>query len=141
MANEIRNYIFGIIVFVAFIMGGVGLLAELRESDTSFATDERFTEFNNTFNVYDDLKTETGKMQTAITNTNSTDFGTFGVLNSLISSVWQSLRLMFSSVEFMETAITGVVIFGVPAWIPALAITAIGVMITFAIIAYVFKAT
>ena len=141
MANEIRNYIFGIIAFVAFITGGIALIGELRQSDESFATDERFTEFEDTFDVYDDLKTETEGMETAITNTNSTDFGTFGVLNSLISSVWQSLRLMSGSLKFMNTAISGVVIFGVPAWIPALAITAVTVMIVFAIIAYVFKAT
>jgi len=139
MAEEIRNYIIGIIVFTAFIMGGVALMGELRKSDLGYATDERFSEFNNTFNVYNDLDDSIGNMETGITNTNSTDYGTFGVLNSLIASSWQTLRLMFSSLDFMDNVIGGTVLFGIPSWMASLAIMAITVIIIFAIFAYIFR--
>lgn len=140
MAEEIRNYILGMIVFVAFIVGTVAIVAELRQSDSTFGTTDQFADFNESFNIYDDLNTEVAGLRSTIESRNSTGFfADLGVIDSLISSAWYSLTLIFSSFEFFETAISSTVMFGVPAWIPALAISAITIIIVFAIFAYIFR--
>jgi hypothetical protein len=62
------------------------------------------------------------------------------VLNSLIASAWQSLRLLFSSFGFMDAVFEGVHdLFGVPKWVSGLASLLITVLIAFAIYSAVFQ--
>jgi len=87
------SYVIGILIFTLFIVGGVSLMAIFRDSDPGYASDPKFSEFNKTFNVYDDTKTQVEDLGSSITAADQ-DFGVLGVLNGLIMAAWQSLRLI-----------------------------------------------
>lgn len=133
------TYIIGIIVFTLFIVGGVSLMAIFRESDSTYADDPKFTEFNNTFNVYEELTDNVNDLSTGITEADS-DFGALGVLNGLILTAWQGLKLMITNWSFMDSVFNGLTtVFGVPAWIPALIILAVVIMFVFALYSSFFQ--
>ena len=68
------------------------------------------------------------------------DFGTFGVWNALVSSAWQSLKLLITSWGFMAAVLTGLnAFFGVPLWIPAVVSLFITVTIGYAIYSMIFR--
>lgn len=130
-----RHYIYGILFFMAVILGGMGILSEFKKSDVNFDSDYRVKEFNSTFNKFTDLEVEVSNLRLGISGA-KTDFGLFGVLNSLISTSWQSLRTLFSSFSFMNTVINSLSpFFGIPAWIP----TIIGLFITITIIFSIYS--
>lgn len=128
-----KSYIIGIVIFCLFIVGGVSMLGSFG------ANTQQVQEFNKTFDKMNDVQEVTSDLQGSIENAD-TDFGAFGVLNSLISSAWQSLKLLFTSLGFMNSAFMGMVtFFGVPAWIPALFIAIIIVIVAFAIFGAIFQ--
>lgn len=135
----IRHYIWGILVFTLFIVGGVSMFAIYKDADPTFATDDTYTRFNQSFNRLSEVTATVGALEDGITQAD-TDFGAFGVLNALISSSWQSLKLMFTSFGIMNDAYNGLSsVFGVPAWIPGLMILAVIVLIAFTIYSAIFQ--
>lgn len=133
------HYIIGIIVFTAFIVGGVSMLSIFREADPTFIDDTRFNQFNETFNVYEDVDEKVGELEEGIQGAD-TDFGLFGVLNSLINSAWQTLKLTMTSFGFMSSVFGGLYgVFAIPAWAGALILLAVSVMFVFAIFSAIFQ--
>lgn len=133
------HYIIGIILFTLVMVGGVSILSEFNSVDSSNVDQDSIIQFNRTFNVMDDVTGEVGQLETNIEDAD-TDFGTFGVLNSLVSSGWQTLKLMFSSFGFMTGVYEGLTsFFGVPAWIPVLIGLLVTVMFAFAIYTAIFQ--
>ena len=133
------TYIIGIIVFTLFIVGGVSMMTIFRESDPTFATDAKFTEFNETFNVYAETTKKVEDLGSGITNADS-DFGELGVLNGLILAAWQSIKLLLTNWAFMNIVFNGLyTIFGVPSWISGLIILGVTVMFVFAIYSAFFQ--
>lgn len=134
-----RNYLYGIILFTLFVVGGSAMLAEFSKSDPTYLQDDKFTEFNKSFNVMEDVETQVDSLQDGIEGA-STDFGLFGVLNSLISSAWQTLKLLFSSLSFMTSVYLGMnTVFGVPLWVGGLIGMLVTVLIAFAIYSAIFQ--
>ena len=134
-----RHYLFGVLAFTLFIVGGVSMLGIFNESDPAFTNDTSYTRFNQSFNQLQDVTNTVGSLQSGITDAD-TDFGAFGVLNALISSSWNSLKLMFSSFGIMNDAYNGLSgVFGIPAWIPGLAILAVSIIIGFTIYSAIFQ--
>lgn len=134
-----RHYITGIIIFTFFIVGGVSMISILGDSDATLTQDTKFQRFNQSFNVMGDVSSSVGDLESGITEAD-TDFGTFGVLNALISSAWQSVRLLFSSFGFMTGVWSGMSeLFGVPAWVAGLIALLVTVMIAFAIYTLIFQ--
>ena len=139
MTFKPSTYIFGIIIFVFMIVGGISMVSMVTSDMPSFNNNDELTEFNNTFNKMNDVTTRVEQLEDNIADAD-VDFGVFGVLNALISSGWQTLRLLFSSFGFFEDVLTGLTtFFGVPAWIPALIILMITVGIGFAIYSAIFQ--
>lgn len=133
MTVKPQSYIIGILIFTLVIVGGVSILGSFKINDGQTA------EFNKTFNKMNDVTGAVDDLQGGIENAD-TDFGVFGVLNSLISSAWQSLKLLFTSLGFMTTAFGGMTtMFGVPAWIPLIFASIITVIIIFAIYSAIFQ--
>ena len=133
------HYIFGILGFVFFVMAGVSLIGEFRQAQPTFGTDESFTEFNDTFNVYNEVESSVGQLEAGVTDAEP-DMGVFGVLNSLIQSAWQTLVLTISSFGFMTAVFGGLsTVFGMPAWIGGLIVLAVSVMFVFAIFSAIFQ--
>lgn len=115
------------------------MLGIMQDSDPTFATDSTYADFNKSFNQLEDVTDTVGSLESGITDA-ETDFGVFGVLNALISSSWQALKLTFTSFSIMNDAYNGLsAIFGVPAWIPALIMLAITVLIAFTIYSAIFQ--
>lgn len=133
------TYVFGIIIFTFFILGGMALISPLRAADPTFLDDDKYAQFNKTFNKVDDVTDSVGGLQDTIEDSD-TDFGTFGVLNALISTAWNSLKLVFSSFSFMNAVFGGLyTFFGIPIWVGNLIILMVSVMIIFAIFAAIFQ--
>jgi len=140
MGNTLPSqYITGIILFTLFITGGLFLISTLKDKNPALITDDTYNQFNDTFNKYDDVSTEVNTLQNTITNS-STDFGAFGVLNSLISTGWNSLKLIFRSFDFMNDAFNGLTsFFGIPSWVGGMIILIVSVMLIFAIFGAIFQ--
>ena len=138
MANNISSYIIGAIIATLIVSGGLYIIADIAGHDPSFIESSEYTEFNNTFNIKQDLDSKVGNLTSSFDT--EPEFGVFGVLNGLISTAWQSLRGIFSSFAFINSAINGMSsYFGIPAFIPQLFILIITVMIIFAIWGAIFQ--
>lgn len=134
-----RHYIIGIIAFTFIIMGGVGILNIYKNAGAAFIDTEEFTRFNETFNKMDDVTTVVGDMESNIVNDEG-DYGLLGVLNSLISTGWNTLKLLFSSLSFMDGVFKGLSsFFGVPTWVGGLIILFVSTILVFAIFSAVFQ--
>lgn len=135
-----RHYIIGIIIFTFFIIGGVSIMGMLAgEEDSAFAGDQQLRQFNETFNIQEDITREVGDLEASVSDPDL-DPGPFGMLNALISSAWTSLSLMFDSFSFMTSVFGGLsTMFGVPVWIPALIGLIIVVLLVFAIFGAIFQ--
>ena len=134
-----RHFIYGIIVFTFLVVGGTTLLSEFNKADPTLLDDPKFTQFNKTFNTLENISDSVGGIESGIQGTD-VDAGTFGVLNGLINSGWNSLKLLYTSFGFMSDAIGGLSeSFGIPAFIPALLILFISVLISFSIFSVIFQ--
>jgi protein-S-isoprenylcysteine O-methyltransferase Ste14 len=110
-----------------------------QETGGTISNDPRYSDFNRTFNVYDNVTTQVTSIKENIVNAD-TDFGAFGVLNSLIATSWQGVKLLFSSFGFMDSVFGGLsTMFGIPSWVGGFAILLIIVIIAFAIWAAIFQ--
>lgn len=133
------TYITGIIIFTLIIVCGVWMINSMRQVDDSFIDDEKYSTFNQTFNKYSEVQQETDDLKETITDAD-TDFGAFGVLNSLISTSWNSLKLLFTSFSFMNAVFSGLyTFFGIPAFVGNLIISLIIIVLVFAIFSAILQ--
>jgi len=137
-----RHYIIGIIMFVFFILGVISLITEFDNADANFMDsndDDDFVKFNRTFNKLDDINESVNNIKDNVIDAD-VDEGTFGVLNSLINSAWNTLKLLFNSLSFMNSVFEGLSeIFGIPSWVSTLLILLVVVVIAFAIYSALFQ--
>lgn len=135
-----RHYIIGILIFTLFIIGGVAMIGEFRKSDPSYVDDgNKFANFNKTFNVYTKITGQVSGMSDQVKEAKP-DTGILGVLNGLVLSAWQTLRLLVSSLGFMGAVFGGLSsIFGIPAWIPAIVLSIVVVILVFSIFGAIFQ--
>lgn len=135
-----RHYIIGIIIFTFFIVGGIAILTEFNNARPGFVDDEKFTQFNSSFNKMNDLTGAVEDLENTITESDEDqDLGIFGVLDALINTGWNTLKLLFTSFGFMEAIFASLSMFGVPTWVGALLVLMVTVMIAFAIYTAVFQ--
>jgi len=135
-----RHYIIGIILFTLFIVGGIAMIGEFRNDDPTFVDNDKYTSFNNTFNVYNNITEEVVDLKVGVENSTSTEFGALGVLSSLISTSWQTLKLIVKSLDFMDVAFTGMASFlGIPSWVGGLIILLVTTLLVFAIYSAIFQ--
>jgi hypothetical protein len=127
------TYLLAILVFTLFVVGGVSMMSIFRETDSTYASDPEFAEFNSTFNVYNQATGKIGELGDSVTNAD-VDVGVLGVINGLILAAWQTIRLMLTNWNFMYVVFNGLyTMFGVPAWVAGLIISAVIIMFVFAI--------
>jgi hypothetical protein len=136
---DMKDYLVGIVLFTFVIMGGMLVISEFNSKSPVFASDEDIIKYNSTFNTFDKITTQVDSLKGNIEDADN-DFGFFGVLNSIIGSTWQAVKLFFYSFSFMDDIFYGMsTYFGVPTWVPTLIITLITIMIVFAIWSLVFN--
>ena len=134
--TNIRHYIFGIILFTFFIVGGVAVILELGVSNPDMVNDPRFTQFNESFNKMELVQEEVSKIETNINSTQPGD----SPINNLITGSWQTLRLIGSSFGFMDDVfIATYTVFGVPRWVANVVVMLITVLLAFVILGLIFQ--
>ena len=135
------KYIIGIIIFTFFIVGGMAMLSEFNNSDPTFSSDPRYSQFNESFDKMNEVTENVNSLKSGIVNTSSkSDFGAIGVLSSLIQSTWNALTLMLSSFNFMDDAFNALaIVFGIPNWVGSLITLLVAVTLIFAIWGAIFQ--
>ena len=114
-------------------------MASIYVNSSSLTNDPDYVAFNSTFNKLEATSAQVDTLETGITQAEP-EQGLFGVLNSLISTAWNSLKLIYSSFGFMTTAYEGLsTVFGVPVWIPLIIGAVVIVIITFQIWGAIFQ--
>jgi hypothetical protein len=134
-----RSYIFALIAFTFVILGVLALYSGFASYNPTMVSNTKYADFNSTFNRYSDLEGNITGMRSSITDSEN-EIGIFGVLNGLINTAWNSLKFMFTSFSFSSDILNGLTtVFGIPAWIPALIILSITVMLIFVIWSAIFQ--
>lgn len=133
-----RHYIYGVIIMMFFITGGMGLLGILQSTDAGFDVNDRTGEFNRTFNKLDSVTTQVDNIEDSFDT--DPEWGVFGALNALIKGAWNTFALMFTSWAFMDTVFNGLyTVFGVPLWVATFIGLFITVSLAFAIYSLIFQ--
>lgn len=135
-----RHYIIGFLMFTLMIGIGVSMLGIFNANVPDYGSNgSELSDFNETFYKLDDISDTVGELESGITNA-STDFGAFGVLNSLISGAWQTVKLLFNSLSFTKTVFAGLgTFFGVPSFVIRILTLMITAIIAFAIYSAIFQ--
>lgn len=134
-----RQYIIGILIFSMFITGGMSLMSSFFEHDATFGDQDKYNQFNDTFNIMDDVSDRVNDLESSVVSVD-TDPGLWGTLSALTLGVWNSLQLLFSSFGFMDTVFNGFEsIFGIPGWIGTMIIAIITVVLVFSIISAILQ--
>lgn len=135
----ISSLITGVIIFTLFIFGGVAMIGEMATKDSTFVDNQKYIQFNNTFNKYTQLQSSVNSTQASIENSNA-DFGLFGVLNGLIQVAWNTILTVFTSFSFINDILNGLYsVFGIPSWVGNLLISLVSITIVFGIFALIFQ--
>lgn len=140
MAEDItpRHLLYGVIITMLVILSGITMFSSLDENG-SFSEDSRFEGFNSSMNQYEDVINSTDTLRSNIEDSEE-DVDRFGMLNSLIQTSWQSLKLIFSSFSVINTILTTIAAtIGIPSWAVALLFGIIIVIIAFTIWGAIFQ--
>lgn len=134
-----RHYLYGVVFFMIMIVGGVSLLSILSAEDSSFNDNDRIGQFNRTFDKMSYVEAHINSYKTNLENAD-TDPGIFGVLNALISTSWNSMLLLFGSLDFMTSVVYGTEsFFGFPYYVPLGLFLFIIITLAFAIFSMIFQ--
>lgn len=140
MAEEIKNYLIGIIIATMFIVGTVSLINAFRADNPEMIPSSKFQELNNSFNIQQNLTDEINDLQSSFQNIDSTKWGTFGVLYGLMDSAWQTFKFTLSNFNFITKSMTGfTTILGVPAWFVGLLTLIIIVIVVYEILGAIIQ--
>lgn len=131
------TYLIGIIIFAIVIVGGINMVFIAGSVDPNFVQDDKMGQFNTSFNKYNEIINQSNKLHGNLESLENS--GVLGALNALITNAWTTLRVMVTSFSFMNTAWSGLSMFGVPVWVPVLIISIVTVSLVFAIMAAIFQ--
>ena len=141
MANSItpRQYLYGVVIMMFFIVGGMSILTSFQTANTNFDSDSRSGEFNRTFNKLAEVESQVDSVEINIAQSDP-EWGLFGALNALIKGAWNSLILLFTSWSFMDAVFDGMSgFFGVPSWISTIIGLFITITLAFGIYSLIFQ--
>jgi hypothetical protein len=135
-----RYYIIGILVFALFVTGGLAMVTELQETNGAYVDDEKLDEFNKTFGtVLYDVNQSVSTLEGNIVNAEE-EWSTFGGLNALVATSWQTLKFLTDTLSFMSTALYGIsTFFGIPEWVMSIVVSIIIISIIFAVYSAIFQ--
>jgi hypothetical protein len=142
MTLQPSEYIIGTIIFTMITLGVVAVIMEVQNVDNGFIDAQNLKDFNQSFNHYNELTNSVNGLQTSVTGSEIDQGGSTvnGVLNSLLNTIWTTLKMLFSSFAFMTTAYNGLVVtLGVPSWLPILIGLIVSVIFAFGIFAAVTR--
>ncbi len=133
-----KNIIIGVIVCLIAVLGGIGMMNEIRTVEPSFFGDN-FTQFNATFDKYSQLDRNITSMRTTVENSN-VGTGLWGILEGIMISVWSVVKNIFSSLQFINVMLGGLNTYlGIPSWFGSLIFGIVVVVIAFWVFGIVFQ--
>ena len=91
------------IVMSAMVFVGTSMIADVVSENPDMQMGDDSTQFNRTFNKYQDLKTEAEGMEGGIKNSSIEDKSIFGPVASLIQGTWANVKGVFTSVSLVKT--------------------------------------
>lgn len=138
--GDIKFIVLGILGFTLVIFTLSSILVGMVAENPTMADPQQYNAFNSTYNKYTDLDNSINGLNNKIQTVNSNP-STFGVLNSLILTVWETLRFVPSIIfVYFFSIITSVSsTFPIPAFVGGLAILAILVIFIFAVWDAIFR--
>ena len=137
-----RDYVYGIIIFTMFLVGGVTLLGILGHDKPTFTDSDHFGTFNETAGILlRDVYENVENINSTITGTGTDgEVGTFGFLDSLVNRGWNILKLLGNTFSFADKAYYSISSsLGVPSWIVTLSILLVVVVIGFSVLSAIFQ--
>lgn len=132
------TYVIGIILFGIIITGFVSMFSQVGNDLQGSGEEMSISQFNTTFNKLNEAKAGTDNLKNRLIGDDK-DWGIWGVLNALIGSSWETLKIMFTSLDFMQSAFFGLVAFGIPDWFIGGILAIITTILIFAIISAILK--
>ena len=137
--GQISKFIIGICIFVFIITAGMTMISTVATENPAITNDPRYSVYNTSFNKLQNISDMSDSIQESITDA-STDFGVFGVINSLINSAWHSLKLTFNSITFFTDSLQSLTsLFGIPSFVIVIITSIITIMIGFGIYSLIFQ--
>jgi len=99
----LKRFIMAAIVMSAMVFVGTSMIADVVSENPDMQMGDDSTQFNRTFNKYQDLKTEAEGMEGGIKNSSIEDKSIFGPVASLIQGTWANVKGVFTSVSLVKT--------------------------------------
>ena len=138
MNAKISSYLIALLVFGMVITGIVVLLSGVTTENADLS--EEYEDFNATFNKLEQTSTSVDNLESKLKADDGQNWGVFGVLNALIGSAWETLKLVFSSFSFITAIFAGLHTWlGVPLWVTNTLYSLILVVVIFTIINLITK--
>jgi len=142
MAEETipRNYLYGLVIFMMLIIGGVTILGAGFDGSDTFGNKDDYKQFNRSFNKLGELNSQVNTLESGVTESSQEKASVWGFLDGLVNGVWYSVRSLSTSLSFATDIFTNLnTMFGVPAWVTVGVGMLITIMIVFSIISVIFK--
>jgi len=103
----LKSFIMAAIVMSAMVFVGTSMIADVVSENPDMQMGDDSTQFNRTFNKYQDLKTEAEGMEGGIKNSSIEDKSIFGPVASLIQGTWANVKGVFTSVTLVKDMFVG----------------------------------
>ena len=135
----ISNYVVAIIIFSIVIISGIGIIYQFASVDNTFMPNDEISNFNSTFNKYNEINNSVGDLKTSITDSKA-EPSIFGVLDGLVTTGWSAIRSTYSSFNFMTSSFNQLSYYlGINQQIIYLLASIITVLIAYAIFKLIFQ--
>jgi len=132
-----RHYVFGIIFFTLVISVGLILISSFAGTQSDFVDNNKYPQFQSSFDKSSNIQSQVTTLQSGVQS--KPDWGIFGVLNSIISSVWNTVTLLFTGLFFMGDVFAGPhMIFGLNPIFGVMLGVLVAAMLAFAIFTLAF---
>ena len=142
-----RDWFFGIAVFMVFILGTLELVSIAMDTSDGaetgmpgLMTQAQKDEFDNAYNIDHFQDNITNIKREVTSSVAAPEYGAFSIAMAFLKSTWNSVALLFTSFGFLDDAINNVSgRLELPSWVPSITLTFIAIMLIFWIISLVFQ--
>ena len=139
-----RRFIYATLIMMFFVVSGLGIMELFINDIPTIDPNSRYQDYNKTFNHLKDSTDEVGQLRSSIQgssgNAGEEQFAALGILNTLIGSSWQTIKLLFTSFNFVYIIFNGLeYMWGVPYFIPLILGSFITTILAFGLYKLVFQ--
>jgi hypothetical protein len=138
--TEPKYVLLGIAGMLFFILSGLYIFSNV-DKNGALANDPDYKIFNNSFQKLNEFQTGIEGIKAGVdTSESSSLFDKLGIIESLVQQAWNSLKLLITSFSFLgDIFSTTATLFGVPAFVVALATLSVTIVIVFGVLYIIFN--